>query len=206
MENSNLGEGFMIAQEDLEIRGGGEMLGEKQSGHVNNVGMSLYLSMLNKAINTSTLKSIELENKPEVNFNDSAYIDSSYLPSPIERLKIYRKIEESITIDELNDISKNLIDRCGAMPIEVNNLINNKKIGIRISQTGIKSIKSNFKNTNFNLSKELNNDILNKFLKLISKDSDIYSINKEDKFIYKNNEIDSEIRRKNVNLLLDEIL
>ena len=92
------------------------------------------------------------------------------------------------------------------MPIEVNNLINNKKIGIRISQTGIKSIKSNFKNTNFNLSKELNNDILNKFLKLISKDSDIYSINKEDKFIYKNNEIDSEIRRKNVNLLLDEIL
>ena len=71
---------------------------------------------------------------------------------------------------------------------------------------GIKSIKSNFKNTNFNLSKELNNDILNKFLKLISKDSDIYSINKEDKFIYKNNEIDSEIRRKNVNLLLDEIL
>ena len=82
------------------------------------------------------------------------------------------------------------------MPIEVNNLINNKKIGIRISQTGIKSIKSNFKNTNFNLSKELNNDILNKFLKLISKDSDIYSINKEDKFIYKNNEIDSEIRRK----------
>ena len=168
--------------------------------------MSLYLSMLNKAINTSTLKSIELENKPEVNFNDSTYIDSSYLPSPIERLKIYRKIEESITIDELNDISKNLIDRCGAMPIEVNNLINNKKIGIRISQTGIKSIKSNFKNTNFNLSKELNNDILNKFLKLISKDSDIYSINKEDKFIYKNNEIDSEIRRKNVNLLLDEIL
>ena len=206
MENSNLGEGFMIAQEDLEIRGGGEILGERQSGHVNNVGMSLYLSMLNKAINTSTLKSIELENKPEVNFNDSAYIDSSYLPSPIERLKIYRKIEESITIDELNDISKNLIDRCGAMPIEVNNLINNKKIGIRISQTGIKSIKSNFKNTNFNLSKELNNDILNKFLKLISKDSDIYSINKEDKFIYKNNEIDSEIRRKNVNLLLDEIL
>ena len=92
------------------------------------------------------------------------------------------------------------------MPIEVNNLINNKKIGIRISQTGIKSIKSNFKNTNFNLSKELNNDILNKFLKLISKDNDIYSINKENKFIYKNNEIDSEIRRKNVNLLLDEIL
>ena len=206
MENSNLGEGFMIAQEDLEIRGGGEMLGEKQSGHVNNVGMSLYLSMLNKAINTSKSKQIELENNPEVNFNDSAYIDSSYLPSPIERLKVYRKIEESSTIDEVNNICKNLIDRCGAMPIEVHNLINNKKIGIRISQTGIKSIKSNIKNTNFNLSNSLNNDILNKFIKLISKNSDIYSINKEDKFIYKNKEIDSEIRRKNVNLLLDEIL
>jgi transcription-repair coupling factor (superfamily II helicase) len=202
---SNLGEGFMIAQQDLEIRGGGEMLGEKQSGHINNVGMSLYLSMLKSALQEPSLKYLELDNMPEVNFNDSAYINSSYLPSPIERLKIYRKINDCASIDALNKISKDLIDRCGVMPVEVTNLIHNKRISLRIYQTGIKSIKSNPTNTNFKLTDKLKDSILNKLLKLIS-NNNIYSINKENKFIYKNNEIDSEVRRKNVNLLLDEIL
>jgi transcription-repair coupling factor (superfamily II helicase) len=202
---SNLGEGFMIAQQDLEIRGGGEMLGEKQSGHINNVGMSLYLSMLKSALQEPSLKYLELDNMPEVNFNDSAYINSSYLPSPIERLKIYRKINDCVSIDDLNKISKDLIDRCGVMPVEVTNLIHNKRISLRIYQTGIKSIKSNPTNTNFKLTDKLKDSILNKLLKLIS-NNNIYSINKENKFIYKNNEIDSEVRRKNVNLLLDEIL
>jgi transcription-repair coupling factor (superfamily II helicase) len=202
---SNLGEGFMIAQQDLEIRGGGEMLGEKQSGHINNVGMSLYLSMLKSALQEPSLKYLELDNMPEVNFNDSAYINSSYLPSPIERLKIYRKINDCASIDALNKISKDLIDRCGVMPVEVTNLIHNKRISLRIYQTGIKSIKSNPTNTNFKLTDKLKDSILSKLLKLISNNK-IYSINKENKFIYKNNEIDSEVRRKNVNLLLDEIL
>ena len=202
---SSLGEGFMIAQQDLEIRGGGEMLGEKQSGHINNVGMSLYLSMLKSALQEPSLNYLELDNMPEVNFNDSAYINSSYLPSPIERLKIYRKINDCVSIDDLNKITKDLIDRCGVMPVEVTNLIHNKRISLRIYQTGIKSIKSNPTNTNFKLTDKLKDSILSKLLKLISNNK-IYSINKENKFIYKNNEIDSEVRRKNVNLLLDEIL
>ena len=60
---SNLGEGYFIAQEDLEIRGGGEMLGEKQSGHVDSVGLSLYLSMLKErffTINSTTSISYSL--------------------------------------------------------------------------------------------------------------------------------------------------
>ena len=123
IKNSNLGEGFLIAQEDLEIRGGGEMLGDKQSGHVNNVGMSLYLSMLKKAIDASSKKTNEPSIKPDINFNDSSYIDSSYLPSPVERLKIYRKIEAALTIDEIERIRINLTDRCGVMPLEVTNIL-----------------------------------------------------------------------------------
>ena len=92
IKNSKLGEGFLIAQEDLEIRGGGEMLGDKQSGHVENVGMSLYLSMLKSALD-NTQESTTI-NDIEINFYDSAYIDNNYLPSAIERLKIYRKINK----------------------------------------------------------------------------------------------------------------
>ena len=97
IKHSRLGEGFLIAQEDLEIRGGGEMLGEKQSGHIENVGMSMYLSMLKAALNETNEinKNVEIE----VNFYDSSFIDSKYLPSPIERLKIYRKINQAKTYD-----------------------------------------------------------------------------------------------------------
>ena len=206
IRNSNLGEGFLIAQEDLEIRGGGEMLGDKQSGHINSVGMSLYLSMLKKAIETNK-NNIEVNNhKPDINFYDSSFISSSYLPSPVERLKVYRKLDEAESFETIIKIKDDLIDRCGVMPDETKNLIEDKKIQIRVYKSGIKSIKSNNTNTNFHWSDTLNDNTLENLLSLVTKDRKKYLINKESKFIYKYNESDSKKRRKNVNLLLDEIL
>ena len=204
IKHSKLGEGFLIAQEDLEIRGGGEMLGDKQSGHVNDVGISLYLSMLKEAIKGTD--DIYSNNNLEINFNDSSFIDDNYLPSPIERLKIYSQISQSSSFEELEELNKNLIDRCGKMPPETLNLINNKFIGLRIKDTGIKSIKSNEKSTNIQLESNAKKDIINNMINLASSSPEIYSITKDNKFIFKSNDIKSELRRKNVNLLLDEIL
>ena len=81
---SDLGSGFFIAQEDLEIRGGGEMLGDKQSGHVNTIGLSLYLSMLKNALQKFKTNSEADLIQTEINFYDSSYISDSYLPSPLE--------------------------------------------------------------------------------------------------------------------------
>ena len=72
--------------------------------------------------------------------------------------------------------------------------------------TGIKSIKSNEKNTNFYLSNSINDKVFKKFITLASQEPDKYSINKENKFVYKCNELKSNERRKNVNLLLDEVI
>ena len=206
IRNSNLGEGFLIAQEDLEIRGGGEMLGDKQSGHINSVGMSLYLSMLKEAIesNKNNIKDINL--RPDVNFYDSSFISSTYLPSPIERLKVYRKLDKAESYEDIIKIKDSLIDRCGTMPNEAKNLIEDKKIQIRINNSGIKSIKSNSNNTNFYLSESINDKTLENLLLLVAKNKEKYLINKDNKFIYKCDETNSEKRRKNVNLLLDEIL
>ena len=206
IKHSNLGEGFMIAQEDLEIRGGGEMLGEKQSGHVDNIGLSLYLSMLKESIDSQRSNSRLGINHYEINFYDSVYISDEYLPSPTERLKVYKKINLANSFEELNNVKKNIEDRCGKMPKEALNLIKNKKIILRIKDTGINSIKSNDKNTNFHISKNVNDNVFQNFLNLVSRDPDIYSISKDSKFIYKCNELESDKRRKNVNLLLDEII
>lgn len=206
VKHSKLGEGFLIAQEDLEIRGGGEMLGDKQSGHIDNIGITLYLSMLKTAIkNNKENVSIEQE-EIEVNFNDSAFIDNKYLPSPTERLKIYSQINKSKTIKELKVVSNNLEDRCGKMTIEILNLMENKIINLRIQGTGIKSIKSNKNRTNFLLSKNIKKDIVDKIINLASSKPDTFSITKDNKFVYKYDEINSQNRRINVNLLLDEIL
>ncbi len=202
---SKLGQGFLIAQEDLDLRGGGEILGDKQSGHINDVGISLYLSMLKDAINTNN-SSDHRHDRCEINFYDSAYIDSNYLPSPTERLKIYKKISNTMNNKKLDDIKNNLVDRCGNMPVESLNLLNNKKIYNRIINTGIKGIKSYKDRTNFILSNALKKSILDNLLMLISKDSVRYSLTKDNKFVCKFNETDSNKRRNNVNLVLDEIL
>ena len=162
--------------------------------------------MLKKAIDSAGKMNIASNIRPDVNFNDSSYIDSCYLPSPIERLKVYRNIQNASSIKDIEEIRKNLIDRCGVMPIEASNLLDNKKISIRIYESGIEYIKSNNINTNIKLSKSINDDILNKIIDLIGINNDLYSITKDNKFIYKNSEKDSALRRKNVNLLLDEIL
>ena len=86
------------------------------------------------------------------------------------------------------------------------NLIRNKKISLRIANTGIKSIKSNEKNTNFYLSNNINDKVFKKFITLASQEPDKYSIDKENKFVYKCNHLKSNERRKNVNLLLDEVI
>ena len=204
IKHSKLGEGFLIAQEDLEIRGGGEMLGDKQSGHINDIGISLYLSMLKEAIKGTGNE--DLNNDIEINFNDSSFINDNYLPSPTERLKIYSRINKSSSFEELEEVNKNLIDRCGKMPQETLNLINNKYISLRLFNTGIKSIKSNKNNTNIQLKIDAKKSLIEKMIQLASTNPELYSITKDNKFVFKFNEIKSDLRRKNVNLLLNEIL
>jgi len=204
IKHSKIGEGFLIAQEDLEIRGGGEMLGDRQSGHIENVGMSLYLSMLKNALNSNNKSPKDTE--IEINFYDSTYINSDYLPSPIERLKIYRQIDTVKNLNELKKIESNLVDRCGKMPCEVINLIENKKIELLIKHSGISSIKSNKINTNFLLNDCVKDDLLNKLIDLAKLKPSYFSLTKENKFIYKLNELKSDVRRIKIKSLLSDIL
>ena len=205
IRHSNLGEGFLIAEEDLELRGGGEMLGDKQSGHIDNIGLSLYLSMLKDAINSQKDTKESIKKDIEINFYDSAYISEDYLPSPLERLKIYKKLDELLTFKELKTVNTNLRDRCGKIPIETKNLIDNKKLYLKVLNTGIKCIKSNEKNTNFEITNDIKDEHLNKLVSLAQDEPQKYQINSNNKFIYKYHELNSEVRRQNINELLDEI-
>jgi transcription-repair coupling factor (superfamily II helicase) len=174
---SDLGSGFFIAQEDLELRGGGEILGEKQSGHVDAIGISLYLSMLKDSI--EGIKNPQYEYKSvtsEINFFDDAFIPDIYLPSPTERLKIYRRINEITKISDLFKLKIELIDRCGKYINEVDALFSNAELLILSGEIGISKISSHEDKTSIQFHPKLDEDVLNKILSIIRSNSKIYQM------------------------------
>lgn len=116
-----LGSGFYLAMNDLEIRGTGEILGESQSGNIQSVGYSLYTEMLNKAI--ISLKNgyePDLENPfeqfCEVRLHTSTLIPEDYCPDVHTRLMMYKRLAHAQTEAELNHLQEELIDRFGLLP------------------------------------------------------------------------------------------
>ena len=203
---SALGSGFFIAQEDLEIRGGGEMLGDKQSGHINTVGINLYLSMLKSALNKFKSNNEKELIRTEVNFYDSSYISDTYLPSALERLKIYKSINSAENLEELNKVKANLEDRCGSIPEETLNLINNAEIGLLINSRGIKKVSSNENKTSLLLSPSIKKYVFDNILTLITNEPNIYSINKDNRFIIDMIEPVPANRRRIISKLLNDII
>ena len=140
---SNLGAGYFIAQEDLEIRGAGDFLGIKQSGHIEAIGLTMYLSMLKNAVND--LKGIKLDPilDSEINFNDRAFIPDTYMPVANERLKIYRSLNEASSDEEITELLEEIKDRCGKPTQEILNLVENSKLRILANKIGLKKIYIN---------------------------------------------------------------
>jgi len=178
---SDLGSGYFIAQEDLEIRGAGDFLGIKQSGHIEEIGLSMYLSMLKNAVND--LKGVENEIvlDTEINFNDRALIPDNYMPVANERLKIYRSLNDAKTNKQIKKIFKDLKDRCGKPNSDILNLITNSELRILAKKIGIKKIYSNQQNAMITFDNGLNDLVYKKLIALIQSRSDKIKLNNENK-------------------------
>ena len=175
VNNSHLGAGFNIANEDLEIRGAGEILGVKQSGHIDTIGMSLYMSMLKTALNNDN---IEMHPSCEIKVSVTSLIPEYYLPSPTERLKIYRKLSGADS-KTLSEIKIDLLDRCGKHPPELENLFKITEIGINAKSLEITKIIQSSKYLKFKFSKTLKDKTLSKILSITNENPEIYEIKKK---------------------------
>ena len=116
-----LGSGFTLATNDLEIRGAGELLGEEQSGHIQAIGFTLYLELLDRAVHAirqgkePNLNSA-LGKGVEVNLHIPALIPDDYLPDVNMRLTLYKRLANCQTDSELFDLQVEMIDRFGLLP------------------------------------------------------------------------------------------
>ncbi|WP_343182342.1 DEAD/DEAH box helicase [Buchnera aphidicola] len=140
--------GYELAQHDLKIRGAGELLGEKQSGHIKNIEFFIYKKFLKKTIEyikeNNSLSIAQLKkNQPEIKLFIPTILPEKYISSVDIRLLYYKKILSAEKNEKLLNIKNNLIKNFGILPQEVKNLLLKTKIKILLNQIGITKIQSN---------------------------------------------------------------
>ena len=141
----DLGIGFVLATQDMEIRGAGEILGEQQSGEMHEVGFTLYNELLAEAI--QQLQSGELDQKSsraaevDIDLAGSALIPDDYLPDINTRLVFYKRISAAGSAAELEDLYAELADRFGAPPDAVRNLFDMSQLRQKAARLGITAIR-----------------------------------------------------------------
>ena len=142
----SLGAGFTLASYDLDIRGAGNLLGDEQSGHVREVGVELYQSMLDDAVKEAksgvdaSAEDGEGAWSPVINLGASVLIPEDYVPDLAVRLSLYRRIAAMESLDEQDQLAAELVDRFGPLPDEVQNLINTIIIKIRCRMVRIEKL------------------------------------------------------------------
>ena len=122
-EFTELGSGYRIAMRDLEIRGAGNLLGERQSGHMEAVGYDLYCKMLNQAVMEAKGEKIQEDFETSVDIDIDAFIPSAYIKNEFQKLDMYKRIASIQTADEYGEMLDELIDRFGELPKPAANLL-----------------------------------------------------------------------------------
>ena len=142
MEHSDLGSGFKIAMSDLQIRGGGAVLGASQSGHIAAVGYDMFLKLMEDTINELKGKPMQYDLEPEINICLSAYISQEYIKDIDQRLSAYRRLVKMEDIGDISLFKEELIDRYGRFPDETGNLL--LKIMLKILSVKAGVVKLDF--------------------------------------------------------------
>lgn len=145
VEASELGSGFQIAMKDLEIRGAGDILGAKQHGVINVVGVSHFIRMLNKAVEDLKAGRVLREEEPEditVEIPISAFIPDSYITTTKEKISVYQKLSAADSVDYLQGMKDELIDDFGALPTEVVNFFKVIEMKIYAKAAGVVGVKA----------------------------------------------------------------
>lgn len=141
-EFTDLGSGFKIAMRDLEIRGAGNLLGERQHGHMEAVGYDLYCKMLNEAVKTlKGTKRFEEDFNTYVDMDIDAFIPASYIVNEVQKLDIYKRIASLENEAECEDMKAELLDRFGNVPKSVDNLIHISLIRVLAHERYVTEIK-----------------------------------------------------------------
>jgi transcription-repair coupling factor (superfamily II helicase) len=203
----DLGAGFTLATHDLEIRGAGELLGEEQSGQMQEIGFSMYMDLLERAV--EALRSGKqpeldkpLEHGTEVDLGLSALIPDDYLPDVHTRLIMYKRIANAKSFDELRELQVEMIDRFGLLPEQTKNLFRVTELKLKATPLGIKKIEFGTESGRFIFNSQPNIDPMT-VITLIQTKPNLYKMDGQDKLRIIRNMPDAKVRADVVENCLD---
>jgi len=153
LEASELGAGFGIAMRDLEIRGAGDLLGTRQHGHIAAVGFDLYCRLLAQAVQEKREERGEKRASPlssllspltsvSIDLPLPAFIPKDYVPDSFLRLRLYRRMAGLTTMDEIEDMERELKDRFGSLPEAAANLLYQLRLKVLALRAGVQAISA----------------------------------------------------------------
>ncbi|MCW5588824.1 MAG: transcription-repair coupling factor [Legionellales bacterium] len=184
----DLGIGFTLATHDLEIRGAGELLGEEQSGHIHEIGFSLYMELLERAIQSLKQgKQIDIDEPlimgTEVDLQIPALIPHDYLPDVHARLMLYKRIANAKDETTLDELQVEMIDRFGLLPAAVKNLILVTQIKLHAEKLGITKIEASSQGGRIDFSDKPNIDPM-RIIQLIQTQPQTYKFDGKNRLRY----------------------
>ncbi len=146
-----LGSGFFLAMHDLEIRGAGEVLGDNQSGEMQEVGFTMYADMLNRAVAAMKqgkhLNATDLTQPlgigTEINLRTPALLPDGYCPDVHERLTLYKRLANGDSTEDIDALQEELIDRFGELPIQAQSLLATHRLRLLVKPLLIQKLDAN---------------------------------------------------------------
>lgn len=138
--NTDLGAGMAVAMKDLEIRGAGNLLGGEQSGHIAGVGFDLYVRMVGEAV--AAFKGESASETPEMTIElpVDAHLPLDYIDGERLRLEVYKKLSEAETVDSIEQVREELVDRYGEPPEPVQNLLAVARLRVKAREEGLTDV------------------------------------------------------------------
>lgn len=202
----DLGAGFTLATHDLEIRGAGEILGEQQSGNMQAIGFSLYMELLDRAVEAlKSGKEPSLDKPfhygPEIDLQMAALIPEDYVPDVHTRLVFYKRIANAKSSEALSDLQVEMIDRFGLLPEKTKNLFAVTELKLSAQKLGIHKIDAGPKGGRIEFAEKPNLDPMI-IIKLIQKQPAIYKLDGPTRLRFTLTQEKPEERLKNVTELL----
>ena len=205
----DLGAGFMLASNDMEIRGAGELLGEDQSGQIQNVGFTLYTEMLEKAVEAIRKGETPDLDKPlqqgtEVNLRLPALLPEDYIHDVHNRLILYKRIAAAKSDEDLKALQVELIDRFGLLPEPAKHLFRQTRLRLSAEQLGILKLDAGENSLRLEFEEQPKVDPL-ALIQLIQADPHLYKLEGSSVFKYSGPMIKPEQRFATVESLLQKL-
>ena len=206
----DLGAGFTLATHDLEIRGAGELLGDEQSGQIQEIGFALYTELLERAV--EALKSGRqpeldrpLDHGTEIELNIPALLPEDYLPDVHSRLVLYKRIASAKDNTELRELQVEMIDRFGLLPDAAKNLFSITELKLRAHPLGIRKIEAGPKGARLLFDEQPKFDP-GTLIRLIQQKPNTYRLEGNDKLRY-DAQLDNPLNRVDkIHQLLDRLI